>query len=617
MAETLDIVVNLEDNASSKLANIKGAMPDWDSYVESSTKFAIALTAIATAAVAMAAQFVLSFSEVGDSVEKMAERTGLAAEEVSGLMVAAEMAGTSIDTIDTSIKIMQKNMEVAADGSSNLGISMAALGVTMYEDFPGMETAEQFEYLAQQIGAIEDPATRTQAAMAAFGKSGADLIPLFEDGSFSIEEMVQKAKDLGYSFDDLSAAKAAELNDKMGEVKLMMVGAGLAIGEQLAPYVIEAADAFMGWIDSMGGIDGILEKIGSVLKVLEPFWPVIVGAIGGGLVGALVAATGALWLFIASLLVPMAIGAAIAAAIYLVYLGIQNLGVVADAVKAILGIAWDWIKEKTESIFTGIADFFVSIWTTIQTFLQGVWDAITFLVDFALSFILGLVVIALELLGIDWELGWEVIKLVVSLAWEWITNLFNVTFAILKSIWDTGFGYIKTAATTIWDGIKSIISGAWDFIVGAFNNGLSIVQTGWETVFNAIAAVCTSVFDAVKGTIVNAINYVINAINTLIAAANAVSAVVDGPQLPTITPLSFASGGVVPAIDWSAQGSDTVPAMLTPGERVLTKDQARTYDQNGSGITVIINNPVVMTEDDIVERLGNPLINVLKQHFAV
>lgn len=39
------------------------------------------------------------------------------------------------------------------------------------------------------------------------------------------------------------------------------------------------------------------------------------------------------------------------------------------------------------------------------------------------------------------------------------------------------------------------------------------------------------------------------------------------------------SGGTASNWPWLPQGTDTVPAMLTPGERVLSVDEAKVYDQ--------------------------------------
>ena len=56
--------------------------------------------------------------------------------------------------------------------------------------------------------------------------------------------------------------------------------------------------------------------------------------------------------------------------------------------------------------------------------------------------------------------------------------------------------------------------------------------------------------------------------------------------------------------------------MLTPGERVLTVAQNREYESTmrGGGITININNPMVLDDADIVAKIGDPIIRELMNH---
>jgi hypothetical protein len=57
-------------------------------------------------------------------------------------------------------------------------------------------------------------------------------------------------------------------------------------------------------------------------------------------------------------------------------------------------------------------------------------------------------------------------------------------------------------------------------------------------------------------------------------------------------PKVFAMGGIVPSVSssfWAPQGSDTVPALLTPGEKVLSPSQARLTDSGTSHFIVNVD----------------------------
>ncbi len=228
----LEIVVSAKDNASKtidKIGSIAGGA------------FKIVTAAAATAGAAVAAfavKSVLEFSSTGDAVEKMAERTGLAAESVSALRVAADASGTSIETVEGAVKKMQLNMAKAADGTTNLDGVLKALHISA-KDFVASSPAQQFETLGNAISKVGDTTERTVLSVQAFGKSGTDLLPLFQDGTFSMAEWSKKAQELGVSFTDVAANNAAALNDALGELKMAFSGLSLEVGTRLAPIVTD------------------------------------------------------------------------------------------------------------------------------------------------------------------------------------------------------------------------------------------------------------------------------------------------------------------------------------------------------------------------------------------
>ena len=114
--------------------------------------------------------------------------------------------------------------------------------------------------------------------------------------------------------------------------------------------------------------------------------------------------------------------------------------------------------------------------------------------------------------------------------------------------------------------------------------------------------------------LVNSLGWLVDKINSAFAAAKKFT----GLSAGGIVPASFADGGVVYAQGgFQPLGTDTVPAMLTPGERVLTVAENRAFEGGlMGGVTININNTQVLSDDDIVEKIGDPILTVLKQHFA-
>ncbi|HUS82489.1 MAG TPA: hypothetical protein VM013_04435, partial [Dehalococcoidia bacterium] len=73
------------------------------------------------------------FSTMGDSLAKMAKRTGFGVESLSQLGYAAEISGASIENLETGIRRMQRSISDAGRGLSTATDALAALGVSVEE----------------------------------------------------------------------------------------------------------------------------------------------------------------------------------------------------------------------------------------------------------------------------------------------------------------------------------------------------------------------------------------------------------------------------------------------------------------------------------------------------
>ena len=591
MAENVEIVVSLKDEISSKLNDIKNSMRDFDAMADNSTKLAGGITAITLAATGVAAYAVIQAKEAVRGQQELQA----VLESTNGV---AGVTTESVNALATSLSLATNFTDDQVLSAENMLLTFTKIGSDV---FPAateatLNMAEKFgsvEAASIQLGkALNDPIE----GVTALRRVGVTLTQAQEDSIKKFVEMGDIASaqkvildELGTEFGGLArsvADPAIQAKNQIGEL-------AEALGMKLLPYVNQAAQAFIDWLESMGGVDGVLQKITNAFIIIQPYLPIIAGALIGGLVPALIAATLALWAFVAPLLIPMAIGAAVVAAIMLIRAAIQNFGEFASAIAILVVQGWEDIKNKAQILFKIVSDDIIEIWTGIKDFFSTIWDGILAILNLAVEGFLLIINGFLTLLFLDWETSWNG----------------------LKFIWSESMNFIKTTSDNIWGSIKSVFMDSWAYLSGLFNSGKELLIVAWTSMWDALTAKAISAWDGVKIVIKDSINWIINKINALISAANVVSAKVGGPKIPMLQPLTFSQGGIVPMVDWSPVGTDTVPALLTPGERVLTKEQAQNY--SGGGVTVIINNPVVMTEDDIVERLGDPLINVLKQHFAV
>jgi hypothetical protein len=152
--------------------------------------------------------------EFGDEVQKATAKTGIGAEAFSELAFAAKQSDIEIDALGTAFKKMQTTLSEAGSGTKAAQETFRALGLEL-EQLRALKPDQQFEVLADRINALKDPADRTRAAVELFGRAGADLLPLFEDGAAGIRRAREEAQRLGATLTGEQAAALAEADEQI------------------------------------------------------------------------------------------------------------------------------------------------------------------------------------------------------------------------------------------------------------------------------------------------------------------------------------------------------------------------------------------------------------------
>lgn len=244
--------------------------------------------AMGTAIIGPMAAAVKQFADVGSQLDDMAQRTGVSAGALSELSFAAEMSGTSLESLENGLRKMQKSIVDAGSGLSTPIKALERIGVSV-EDLQGLSTEEQFLKLAQGVSEIQDPTLRAATAMDLFGKSGTALLPMIAGGVAGIEEMREEARRLGITLSDEDAAAAAEMGDTLDTLTRSLQSVSLALGRELVPLALSLAQRLTEiipevrqWVEENGQLINLLAQIGGLLVT-----------VGGGLLAVAAASKAA------------------------------------------------------------------------------------------------------------------------------------------------------------------------------------------------------------------------------------------------------------------------------------------------------------------------------------
>jgi len=283
----------------------------------------IAFTAVGGTITGALTGIVTKFASYADTIDEASERTGMSTEAMSEFKFAIEQSGGSLESFESGIKRMSRVLLDAKSGSKEAEDTIKMLGLSL-EDFANKSPEEAFMIFAEAIGKVPSELERSALAQEVFGRSGTQMLPLLNLGVQGIEELRQKARDLGLVLSGEAAAAGGQLNDALDAMKGSVLGLAAPIAEALVPTVQSFVDSMQGTINGMiawmrehpaltaeivklvavaGALMAILGPILIVLPGLATLFtglttiiPAVVGGLGGlvgligGLGGALVAA---------------------------------------------------------------------------------------------------------------------------------------------------------------------------------------------------------------------------------------------------------------------------------------------------------------------------------------
>jgi len=244
-----------------------GASQGIDGMTMSMTKGVLAGQALYGALMSLARaarSMTLGAIEMQDSLGKTAQRVGMGVESLSALRYAAQLSDVDMSDLAVSIARFSKNI---AGGS----VQLDALGIkTRNADHSMRDTYAILSDVAAKFAQMPDGVQKTALAVELFGRGGARLIPLLNQGSSGLASMAKEARELGIVMSDEDAKKAEEFEDNLKTLRSAVLGLELALSKELVPAALEFTDAAIKWVRG-GGLQELvayLKQAAEYLKIL-------------------------------------------------------------------------------------------------------------------------------------------------------------------------------------------------------------------------------------------------------------------------------------------------------------------------------------------------------------
>src|SRR3990172_99758 len=254
MANIVELVIRGNDQTTRAITSSVQGLKGMESVVDSIGRSLAGLVSVGALA-----NLARSAIQLGSDLDDASKKFGVSASELSKLQYVAKLSGVQFEDLGGAFKFMAKSIAEAENPTSDAAIAFKAMGISMSE-LKSLSPNEIFMRLADAFAGMEDGANKTALAMAIFGRSGANILPVLSEGAAGIARLKDEAKAMGVALSEDQIKKLDDYGDTLDKI-------GMAA----------KSTAGMLLVDLVGGIKGVWAEIEKHGPAIEAFYVRIFG----------------------------------------------------------------------------------------------------------------------------------------------------------------------------------------------------------------------------------------------------------------------------------------------------------------------------------------------------
>ena len=200
--------------------------------------------------------------DAADAFGKLETQTGIAANTLQAYVNAGKLAGVEQATIEKGLRRLAQSMREADQGVATYKDAYDDLGISVRNTDGTLKTNQQvLGEISDAFAGMEDGVTKTAIAMEIFGRSGAQMVNLLNDGKASLEEF-------NFEVSDRFAQNSEYFNDQMTALGIKLQGFTMQMADHLLPTLNNLAEMFSNISKDGSDLTLLFESIAAVLKTL-------------------------------------------------------------------------------------------------------------------------------------------------------------------------------------------------------------------------------------------------------------------------------------------------------------------------------------------------------------
>ncbi len=230
MGNTVQIIIRALDATKGGIGSALKGVGGMSNAISAMSKASLALGAVFAGSIAAITKHSI---DAADELNDLSKKTGISVENLDRLQFAASQSGVSMESLTIAARSLNKQIAEAASGASgDAANAFAAMGLSVRDASGAIKSADQVMLeMADRFESYADGANKVAIAQKLLGKSGADMIPLLNEGGRSIQAM----GDSIHPVTTEAARMSDEFNDTIGRIQRLFTDLGNDIAQAVLP----------------------------------------------------------------------------------------------------------------------------------------------------------------------------------------------------------------------------------------------------------------------------------------------------------------------------------------------------------------------------------------------
>ncbi len=406
-------------------------------------------------------------------------RTGVAIENLQKLGYATNLTGISTDSLNTSLKFLNRSISVAASNPmSEQAAAFRSMGISV-KDVNGnlRDVNEVLLEVSARFEKSTDAAKNTATSMTLLGRSGTELVPFLRLGPDRIAKLGAEFSRIGHVWTEPQRKLGEAFDDSLDKMKVSITGFASLISIKLFPVLQPLIESLTEWIVANRELLSIkmaegITKLGNALQfvwqMLERIYDAISPVIDafGGLKAVLI--------FLASLYIArfvVSVGQTIAALLsFANAIRIVTVAMLTNPIGLFIG--------ALSLVGYGIYQL-IKHWDALKAVMIKIWPDVQPFVEFFLNVVtLGMYTAVKTIIG-----NWDKIKPYLTALWKWMSDSADAVFMTIGSFFSGMVDSVLGMFGTNMDAVAEKFSGVMDSMRSAVTTFLDLISIPFKAVY--------------------------------------------------------------------------------------------------------------------------------------